>query len=416
MSIVKFQDITHKMSDGPAPASIDTATGHVFDAAGNTIGRWSPSDTNDSQAMADYAHDYAVRCCAASVRFADPERAEAMLQTHTMSMQVDDETVLMDLAPSDVHIPAAVPNFASGYRNRSPMADVLSPPLLQDKQSNKYWQFAKEDAFQRAVPSGGGGGGGTAGEIQPRIANATYSTIERALGGFVSTQVEANSDAPLKILQATTKRVMNALILEREIRTQALFRTSGNWNSAQVTTILAGSQWNGGANSDPVKDIHNMIEASYGDLSGLLFPMQIWNAFTRNPAVRGYYGFKDGVSAMPSAQEISKALNLPPIYVSGMQYIDSTGALKFVWGNDVVGFRMPDESPPTTQDDVATSYTFRWMFPNVPDGKASGGFVVRQFFDNTRGTAGGNKIIVIHNDDERFTSKFIGGLLINAFQ
>jgi hypothetical protein len=41
---------------------------------------------------------------------------------------------------------------------------------------------------------------------------------------------------------------------------------------------------------------------------------------------------------------------------------------------------------------------------------------VRQFFLQDRGPAGGNKIVVAHWDAEVLTSKYIGGLLINAYQ
>jgi len=418
-NVIRYQDAsnTTQLSSKGAAQFLDLDSGHVYDAAGNQIAKWDPVDNDDTGTIADYCADYSLNMSAAAMRHADPGRAEAMLLSGRAQYGGggDDESILMDLGPSDVHIPAAMPNFASGYKNFAPLADALLPPLLVDKQVNNYFQFDKNDAFQRAMANSGAGGA-MPGEISPRLANAQYSCIERALGGFVTTQVEANSDTPLRIRQATSKRILNALLLEREIRAQALLRTSGNWNSAQVVTIGAGSQWNGGVASDPVKDLHTMIEASYGEITGILMPEKVFHAFTRNPAVRAYYAYKSNQPAMPSATDYAAILQLPPIYVAKMKTITATGSLDYVWGTDVILFRQPDEMPPVSQEDVATAYTFRWKLSNAKDGVSSGGFTVREFYVQDRGSLGGNKIVVVHSDAEQFTSKFIGGLLINAWQ
>lgn len=398
-----------------APKFLDLESGHVFDAQGNTVERWKPADNEKTAMMSEYAANYAFDLMANTVKRADPERAAVIMSARGLDPSGNGETTLMDLGPADVHIPAAMPNFASGYKNFTPLADAILPPLLVNKQVDDFWQFQKEDAFQRALPNVGAGGA-QVGEIVPRLNNDSYSCIERALGGYVPTQTEANADAPLRILQATTKRVMNALLLEREVRAQSLLRTTGNWNSAQVTTIGAGSQWNGGVSSDPVKDLHTIIEASYGEITGIEMPETVWHAFVRNAAVRAYYAYKSSTAPIPTPQAMQAILELPPIYVTKMKFINSTGALAYVWGTDVVLFRQPDEMPPTTQDDVATAYTFRWNVSNPKDGVSSGGFLVRQYYVQDRGSMGGTKLVVVHHDAEKFTSKFIGGLLVNAYQ
>jgi hypothetical protein len=71
---------------------------------------------------------------------------------------------------------------------------------------------------------------------------------------------------------------------------------------------------------------------------------------------------------------------------------------------------------------VATSYTFRWNVnpatsPNFPaDAVSNGGFVVRQYFVQDRGSLGGMKAVVVHNDAEKITSKYVGGLIVNAYR
>lgn len=419
MSVVRYSEVSQNPNARPGEGAarfIDLADGRVFDAGGNQIAKWNPVDDDSAALLADYCADYSTMLSAGSAREANPGLASTLMSSRAYG----DESVLMDLAPSDVHIPAALPNFASGYSNFKPVADLFAPPLLVDKQVNNYFQFAREDAFQRAMPSVGAGGA-TVGEIAPRLSNSQYSCVERALGGWVSTQLAANADAPLKIEQATARRVMNALLLEREIRVQSLARTTGNWDTNLAVTIAAGFQWNGGASSDPVKDLQAIQELMSGECTGAIFPEPVYNAFVRNPAVRSYYGYKDSADPIPSPEKLQALLRLPPIYVSKMKYINSTGGLSYVWGTDVVLFRQPDQMPPVTQDDVATSYTFRWNMGNASSqalqgGVPSGGFLVRKFFVQDRGSLGGNKIVVVHNDSEKITSKYIGGLLVNAYQ
>jgi hypothetical protein len=394
---------------------LDLDSGHVFDQAGNTIARMEVHDDYRTQMLANYAHDYDLELSARSLAQTNPTVASQLLSARTGG--ADAPLLLTDpivSGISDVHIKSALPNYASGYTNFTPMADLISPPVPVTKDTNYFWEFQKEDAFQRAIGIQTAPGGGVA-EIQPRLlGTSSYKVVPRALGAFVSTELEANADAPLKIRAAHVRRVVEAMKLEREIRVAALLRTSASWNSA--TTILSGQQWNGGANSDPVKDIHSVLDSSYGEVTGIGLAGKTYRGYTRNPAVRGYVAYKDKVDGIPTSSDLQAQLRLPPFFICEMRYIKSDGTLGFVWGEDVVLFRNPSEMPPTSQEDVATSYTFRWVTPPTPDGTQSGGFVVRQYYLQDRGPQGGTKIVCVNYDAEKMTSKYIGNLLINAYQ
>jgi hypothetical protein len=124
---------------------------------------------------------------------------------------------------------------------------------------------------------------------------------------------------------------------------------------------------------------------------------------------------------------MSSLLELPPIYVARMKTLAAFGgAVSYIWGNNVVLVRQPEQMPPTSQDDIASSYTFRWN-ATAPDGTtqglagaqgfaSSGGFDIRRFFNQVRGTMGGSQLVCIHHDAEVQTSQFVGGLLVNAYQ
>jgi hypothetical protein len=396
---------------------LDLSSGYVYDRAGNQVDRWTAADNEKTAMLADYASSYADEMACFSMSLADKQRAEGMRLACAARAAENGDLRALDLGPSDVHIPSAMPNFASGYKNEPPIADLMAPPLLAGKQVDDYYQFAKEDAYQRATPMASAGGGEVA-EITPRLSNDQYSCKERALAGYVPSQVEANADAPLRILQATTRRVMSALMIEREIRVSGLLQNTSNWNSAQVQTIAAGAQWNGGASSDPIKNIHTAMENSYGGITAIGMSEKAYHEFCRNAQVQKFIQFKDNKEPLPSPGELSTYFQLPPILVGKMKYISAadTSPPTYVWGNDVVLIRQPEEMPPSSQEDVATAYTFRWNVQNPKDGVATNGWIVRQFFVQSRGSMGGMRIVVVHNDAEKMTSKFAGGLLHNVLQ
>ncbi len=393
---------------------LELSTGRVFDPSGNTVAQWTPSDNNQTELIADYVAQMSYEVMGASLESRDKGRAETVRSFLASGRDDTEFTVKMDLGVGDVHQSTPLANFSSGYRNEQPMADVVAPPFLISVPAGKFYQYAKEDAFQRGLPIVGAGGAQVP-EISPRVALGNFSTTEYALGGYVSTQVQAAEDAQLRVKQATARRIFNALLIEREIRVANLF-TAAAYDSTLVATIAAGSQWNGGASGDPIADIMTRQEKSYGGVTGILMSGKLYHWFIRNNNVQKYFLYKGNAPPLPTPDEVSRLFGLPPIYVANMKYINPSGVLDYIWGNNVVLFRQPDQMPPTTQDDVATAYTFRWTLSNIPDGVTNNGWTVREYFVQDRGSMGGNKIVMVHHDAEIVTSTFVGGFLANAYQ
>lgn len=416
---------------------VDLKGGFIYDASGNTVAKASAVDSPTTQMIADGIGERDVRRCAAGVGSAlcfNADRREelrerakdAWKQGYSRLLKErfdktpnarDPDKRLLDLGPSDVHQAAAMPNYAAGYSNDGFVADVIAPPILVNKPTDKYYTFAKEDAFQRATPIIGAAGAQVM-EVQPRLANATYNTVEYALGGFVTTQLESMADAALKLRRAFALRIYKVLMIERELRVATMLTTSANFDSSVVTTIAAGSQWDGGASADPVKDVHTQVEKAWAeDLSGTLLNQQIFHNFQRNPAVQKYIAYKGNARPLPSDKEFGALLELPPFYQAKAKYINTSGALAYIWpSTNVAMFRMPSSMPPVDQSDVSTAVTFRWNDTSAPDGRVSNGFVIREFYVQGRGSKGGFMQIMIHQDAEVVTSKFAAGLIVNAYQ
>lgn len=366
-------------------------------------------------ALSNAAHEHyqrkVARATGRNVRLTglrDPDRAGALLRDESGRL------VTMDLAPSDVHTNAALANYAAGYHLESGVADVASPVVMVPKQSDVFYTWDNADDFKRKIPNAASPGGAVA-EVNPTLTPATYTTVEYALGGFLPTEVQSNADAPLQPFVKMTQIVVDGLTLEREIRVATLLQASANWNSGLVTTLLSGAQWDGGGSSDPLANLQKTLENSYMPVTGIVWSEQVEHDFVRNPAVQKYFTYKDSVTGVPDPRTISTQLRLPPIYTGRMKYITG-GALTYVWGSHVVLLHQPSETPPTSQMEVATSYTFRWNGGQAPDGTMTGGLLVRTYFDPKRGARGGTQVVVVVNDSEQMTSGFVGGLILNAHQ
>ena len=326
------------------------------------------------------------------------------------------EVIPMDLSPTDVHQPATLPIYAAGYRVcQDGIADIMSPVIPVPKQSDYYGTWNVASDFSRKMANVSAAGGQIA-EVNPGLTFTQYSAVSYALGGALPTEVQANADAPFRPFTKLMQVIVDALRLERNIRVANQLETTGNWQTSLVQTILAGAQWNEGPSSNPILVLHKAIDASYMPVTGIGLSGQLWRAFIRNPNVQKFFSFKDRMDAIPTPKEFSDAFKLPPFYIDETKYTVG-GALSFVYGNHAVLIHQPSEMPPTSQMEVATASTFRWVGGEVPpDGSLTGGMLVRSYFDQKRGPRGSTVVICAHNDVELMTSGYVGGLLVNALQ
>lgn len=406
---------------GNVYGQLEIETGRVLTMSGaytgTTLEAHGPSDRDpypeDGDAlMSDYAARFYYSHIAKTV--GHPVR---MKDASGRGVQVN-----MDLAVSDVHIPSAMPNYAAGYSLADGIADQVMPVITTAKQSDKFFTWNSSAAFNRVIPNAAVPGGAV-GEVNPTLSNTSYNTVEYALASFVTTEVEANADAPLQPFQAAVQRVMNALRLEREIRVATTLTTSGSWNANNVIALASGAQWNNGAASDPVANLHAIREKSFMKLTKIAMGEPAYNAFVRNPAVKSYWAFKSdaAMTTLPDPGEISTLLKLPPIVVGEMKY-NVGGAATYVWpsaagsSSAVVCLHEPPQNPPTSQQDVSTGYTFRWTGAPAPDGTITAGFMVRSYYDPKRGARGGRQVVVVHNDAEQMTAQIVGGLITGVIQ
>ena len=323
---------------------------------------------------------------------------------------------LLDLGVTDVHQAATLPFYAAGYRVcQEGIADAMSPVIMVPKQADYYGTWNQSSDFEHPMGHESAAGA-QVGEVSPSLAFVQYTTVPFALASALPTEVMANADAPFVPMTKIMQVIVDKLRLARNVRVANLLATTSGYQSSLVQTLLGGAQWDEGSSSNPILVLHKAIDASYMPVTGIGMSGQLWRAFIRNAAVQKYFQFKDGMPAIPGMDKVSSDFKLPPIYVDETKYTVG-GQLSFVWGNDCYLIHQPNEMPPTSQMDVATSVTFRWVGGTVPPGGSlTGGMMVRSYFDEKRGPRGSTVVVCAHYDTELMTSSYVGGLVVNAYQ
>ncbi len=322
------------------------------------------------------------------------------------------QVVTLELKPSDVHDPTELPSYLAGYSLPDMRADEASPVVLVEKDSDKYRTFDQDDAFTPVNVKGALNG--QIPEIDTKSALATYKVVDRFVGSFipVRTQMQASYDARM----AAARRIRRILDLDREIDVWTLLGTTTSWAAAQRLALGAGQNWNGGANSDPIKDLNAACEAAAQPVNGIWMNEQLSNAFLRHPKVIDYFKSRSGdAAAMQQVAQVQddesvdyKLPGLPPIHVLRLKY-KPAATLDYILASQYVVLVHNQPGVPADGETISASKTFRVRGPsNV-------GFEAREFFVQDRGPNGGTMLVASMADLAVMTGNNCGGIISGAY-
>jgi len=325
--------------------------------------------------------------------------------------------VKMDLGSADVHIDQALSNYATGWSRQpgSLIADEVSPVVPVDKMSDYYWKWSKDDVFQlenMAVSPGG-----NVHEVSPSQSSTTYNCKGYGLKTHLPAEIEGNADDALRLAMRYMSVPLDKLRLGREVRVATTMMAAASYSTAKVT-LSSAEKWNGGASSDPIKNIHDLMDSMLRPPTHLVMSGRSWRAFQRNAQVQKYVASKTDVAPLAKKadpNEWAAILRLPQIVVGEERYKSAAGTYNtFVWGNNALLYHLPPTVPPMGQP--ITGNTFRFKGGSVNGAVVEGGLAVRSFYDPTRGVAGGKTIVVYHYDADVLVEEAVGGMIEAAYQ
>jgi hypothetical protein len=315
------------------------------------------------------------------------------------------------LGPAAVHVDQPVENLLVKYENNELIADRVMPVLPTTKKSNVYFQLKPETAFtvpdarlsgQEALPNRAGAA---------LDANGSFKVVDYALMDFISTDEEANADAPLEPRMVSEDALMDYLMLAREQRVANVVLGASNYGGN--TSALSGSNRWDNSLSNPVTDIQLAIRTPLRKPNTMVLGWEAWDALRVNAALTKYIisraSTQGGATPLLVDQKtVADAFGLDRVLVGEAKVTTSregaTAAFGYVWGKSCALIRVePRPSPRRTQ---TFGYTFRFSAGGTPP------FGVQAFYQQLPGIRGGTYVKIGHSDaDQVVGGQYVGYLL-----
>lgn len=306
--------------------------------------------------------------------------------------------------PSAVHVDAALSTMLASHSPGDFHADELLPIVETDKLSGKFARYSRANVTR--VDYDLMGPKSRANEVDYAVEFGSYSCDMRGLSASVNFAAEMNADAPQDVREAAVKRIMNGLLLQREIRTATLLQTAGNYAAAN-TAAVSGGAWSDVSLGKPLIDIHNARAAiAPGGAEDtelvLTLALDLWLALSRHPDLRG----GGTLSPVATLEEAAQRLGVSRILVSEVMKNTAkdgqTPVYARVWDRTkAVLTRVPKGD---WIDRSGFGCTFRWLDAGMP-------LKVRSNVEPLKGFGGSEDFVVELADDEVVVQSDMGFLI-----
>ena len=269
---------------------------------------------------------------------------------------------------NEIHIDAALSNIALGYHPAGMIAENIFPIVTVKKESDKYYEWNKGDAFR--IPDNTMRADGTKSKrIGFNIRTSTYSAEEYALNIQVTDRQLANADSVINLRASKTRRLKDILTLDQEIRVASLLTTQANWASTNRVQRSGTQQWNnasfdGGTTYGIEATLDTGKEAVRKGTGGLepniiIIPSAVAKVMKKDSTIRDLIKYThanllvDG--DLPQMLWNMKVL-IPKAVKNTNKEGNATQTLTDVWGNHVVLLYVTTNA---AIDEVTAGYIFR---------------------------------------------------------
>ena len=229
-------------------------------------------------------------------------------------------------------------NISLAYSNRELIADNVLPRVSVAKQEFRYTEHTREEQFR--IPDQKVGRTGRTKEIEFTSDQKADFTEDYGLEDPIPQADIDNADATFNPEGRATEGLTNLVLLGREKRTADLVFNAANYAAANKTTLSGTAQWNDGANSTPISDIIDAMEAMIMTPNLLVFGRQVFNKLRQHPEIVKATHGNSGDSGIASRQAMAELFEVDEILV-GASLVDTTKegqtpAMSRVWGKHMV--------------------------------------------------------------------------------
>ena len=323
----------------------------------------------------------------------------------------------LDLAmtTADVHVPAELPTYLAGYQADDYRAEQFCPEVLVDKDQDKYRTANSAMAFSPTHVKTDDSSNPA--EVSFETSTTEYKVQPRRLAAFIPSTVAAQASPAYDVRFVHMELCKRLIALDIELDVMGpsgILTSAGSWDSNNVVALGGGFNWNGGASSDPVKDIRAIHNKSATKVTGFLMNQRVAGYMLDNAAFRAFTRATIGDSPL--------AGNIRAIVEEGEGLIDfkipglgmfhvacakwkapNASTIDYVMPDVVVGVNLPSGMPVNGMS-ISTCKNFRRR------GAYGVGYGVREVRIEQRG-AGGALLIVEEASIPTMTSTLAGGLI-----
>ena len=273
---------------------------------------------------------------------------------------------------SDVHVQAALTQISVAYLQSedSYIADKVFPTVPVVHQADKFYTYSKDDYFRdeaqpRADATESAGSGFN-------LSTKSYSAAVWAIHKDIGDQTRRNADPAVDMDVASTKFVMQRMLIRRDRFFASQFMVGSVWGTT-ITGATAGNgtttttYWNDDANGDPFSDVQlgqsTILQNTGLEANTLVLAYPVYAALRKHPLVIDRIKYTSPAYAgnitpqlLAEAFDVERVLVSKAVYNTAQQGLP--GSYSFIVGNNALlchSAKAPGLWVPSA------GYTFAWQ-------------------------------------------------------
>lgn len=277
-------------------------------------------------------------------------------------------TLASPLTGRDVHIDTPLSNIAvEAFTSGVFVAPMLFPVVPVAKQSDVYYTITK-NSWLRVPQSTLRAPKQSPRRVEFDVSSDNYFAFNYALAGENAHEVLANADNPINLRQRTTRKVVEDLMRDMEVRIANQVTSISNIGSG--VSLSGGAKWSDYLNSDPISDIttgHAFVRSQTGVIPNtLLLDWDTMQTVRRHPVLLDMYKYTQG--GLLNEAELKEVFKVQNLIVSNAiknaAVENATASIVNIWGNNALLCYI-DPAAPSLQT-VTFGLGFRWTPPELP--------------------------------------------------
>jgi len=267
----------------------------------------------------------------------------------------------------NAHIDQVLTQVSLKYTNEPHIGEELVPSVAVSQQSDKYYEFGREN-WQLDPVSSIRAPGTPAAEIGGRTLSLhTYFCVEHAYKTAVTEEEVQNSDTPLQPKADATEDLTDKHMLSQEIEVYTDLTTAANFNANNTVTLAGTDQWSDSVNSNPIADMKTGRDAIHASIfrrpNKTVIPYQVMSQIEDHPDLIERIKY--------SERGILNSTIMEALFQTGKVLIPGAGfnsanpgqadTFGYIWGKDVV---MAFVNSKAKIKQLSTAYKFKWRYPS----------------------------------------------------